>query len=461
MSASAPWADLEPVRDRREDVRDDDVVVPATTAWPAPLGAAARHGVVGDFLALASPATEADDAALAFQFIAFVGCCIGSDPHVVAGADQHPARFNVALVGATSRGRKGSAASIVKAVLREADPDFVGSRILGGLSTGEGLVWSVRDPIYKVESVKDRGRATGETQELLVDEGVRDKRVVCLESEFSRTLKVAERDGSTLTAIVRQAWDSGDLRVMTRSNAATATGAHVSIVAHITAEELRRDLTSTEVANGLANRFLWVATRRSKLLPDGGSIPETDLSAFSRSLRDRIERARTIGRVYRNPEAAEAWREAYGRLTSEDVGGLLGAVTARAEAQALRLSLVYALLDGSREILPVHLEAALECWRYCEDSARFIFGDSLGDPVADEILHALTTAPEGRTRNELRDIFGRNISSGRVGAALAALQRSGKVNVSTEGDTGGRPRERWRAASVPYAINAINAERGV
>ena len=143
---------------------------------------------------------------------------------------------------------------------------------MGGLSTGEGLIHAVRDPLWKTEAVKIKGKYTGEVQEVLVDGGVQDKRLVCLEPEFGRTLRVAEREGSTLSAIIRQAWDTGNLRVMIRTNGEVATGAHISIIGHITQDELRRELKNTEAANGYANRFLWVAVRRSKLLPDGGQV---------------------------------------------------------------------------------------------------------------------------------------------------------------------------------------------
>ena len=130
----------------------------------------------------------------------------------------------------------------------------------------------------------------------------------------------------------------------------------------------------------------------------------------------------------------------YPDLTSDAVGGLLGAVTARAEAQVLRLSLLYALLDTSRLIEPAHLAAALECWRYSEDSARYVFGDALGDPVADEIMHALATAPDGLTRSEIRELFSRNLNSGRIGAALSTLLTSGRAAVTMESPVGaGRP----------------------
>ena len=52
-----------------------------------------------------------------------------------------------------------------------------------------------------------------------------------------------------------------------------------------------------------------------------------------------------------------------------------------------------------------HLEAALEVWRYVEQSARYIFGEALGDALADTILRKLCVSPDGMTRNEIRDYF--------------------------------------------------------
>jgi hypothetical protein len=106
---------------------------------------------------------------------------------------------------------------------------------------------------------------------------------------------------------------------------------------------------------------------------------------------------RKVGELQRSEKARELWYEVYNEL-SEGKAGLLGAVTSRAEAQVMRLACIYALLDGVKIIKSVHLEAALAAWKYAEESARFIFGDSLGDPVADELLRALRKSPHGLTR---------------------------------------------------------------
>ena len=65
--------------------------------------------------------------------------------------------------------------------------------------------------------------------------------------------------------------------------------------------------------------------------------------------------------MHRSPEATEMWSEAYHAI-DDDVTGLFSYLAARAEAQMLRLSIVYALLDGSAIIQPPHIAAAAAVW---------------------------------------------------------------------------------------------------
>ena len=75
--------------------------------------------------------------------------------------------------------------------------------------------------------------------------------------------------------------DGDTLRVMTRHQPLKASGAHISVVAHITEEELGRELTDTDTLNGFANRFLWVVVRRSKRLPFGGQFQREDIAPIT------------------------------------------------------------------------------------------------------------------------------------------------------------------------------------
>ena len=260
--------------------------------------------------------------------------------------------------------------------------------------------------------------------------------------EFAATFKVAGRETNTLSPVVRQAWDTGTLRTMTRNNPLTAKGAHISIAAHITAEELRRHLTSTEAANGFANRFMWILVRRSKKLPDGGDLASGVLDPPISRLRRALTTARTRGAMARTAAACALWYDAYDEL-SEGEPGLVGALLARSEAQVTRLSLIYALADSAPRIDRPHLEAALELWDYSARSVRHLFGDSTGDPDADTIENALRRdANGGLTRSEISGLFGRHASAQRIDRATGALLARGVAEPVRE-ETGGRPVERW------------------
>ena len=108
--------------------------------------------------------------------------------------------------------------------------------------------------------------------------------------------------------------------------------------------------------------------------------------------------------------------------------------------------MLYALADSCDFIRRPHLKAALALWDYSERSAAFVFGESLGDPTADELLRALRATPDGMTRTEIREHFGRNKSSGEIARALGVLARQGLASGEKEKRDGpGRPTERWYA----------------
>jgi hypothetical protein len=215
---------------------------------------------------------------------------------------------------------------------------------------------------------------------------------------------------------------------------------------------LLRYLSDTEQHNGFANRLLWCCIKRSKFLPEGGRISEADIATLADRLRAVIQWAREKGEMeMRRDDAARGlWATVYPRL-SEGLPGLLGAATSRAEAQVLRLSAVYAALDCSVTVRVEHLRAALAVWDYCFASARFIFGDATGDPVADRIREALQNAgPDGMTRTQIRDLLGRHASADRIAQALtqlAALGFASHKTVSTEG----RSIEIWTATEATKA----------
>lgn len=400
----------------------------------------ALHGLAGEIVRTIEPHTEADNAALLIQLLAGFGCLIGKTAYFRAEADYHYTKLFAVLVGASSKGRKGTSWGQIKRLLCRADESFVNC-IQDGLSSGEGLIFHVRDAQTKKVPIKEKGRIVG-YQDEIVDEGATEKRAFIGEPEFARVLRAMAREGNTLSSVIRQAWDSDRLRIMTK-NAVRASEAHISIVGHITKDELLRNLDETETANGFANRFLWLFVRRSKYLPEGGNLQDSDINPLIDKLNKAVMSARMTNEIKRDERARQKWIEIYPKL-SDGYTGLLGSVTSRAEAQVMRLACLYALLDESKVITLEHLEAALALWQYCEDSARYIFGNQTGNKIADTIYAALLSAEDGLTKTQLRDLFQRNANANQINSALKLLVELGKIEVIKE-ETDGRPREIYRA----------------
>jgi hypothetical protein len=213
------------------------------------------------------------------------------------------------------------------------------------------------------------------------------------------------------------------------------------LIAHITKDELLRRLSDVEIANGFGNRILWVCTRRSKELPFGGG--SINFGQIPSRLTEATEFARKAGntRMRFDGAASDLWEEGYHDL-SEGKPGLFGAVTGRAEAQVVRLSLLYALLDRAAEIRTEHLRAALAVWRYCEDSARYIWGNLLGDQTADAMLQAIRASVNGLTRLEVYNLFSGHKPALELDRASAVLVERGLIRTQKE-ESNGRPTLRY------------------
>jgi len=423
---TAKWPAASRLADRleRELTALKPRTTPAMASWPEPMAKQAYHGPMGDWVRTIEPHTEADPAAILVQTLVAFGNVIGHTAHFCAEADRHYGNLFTCLVGETAKGRKGTSWGQVERLFDAIDGAWREERIVDGLASGEGLIWHVRDATDK-------------------EDGIDDKRLLVKESEFASVLKTANRKQNTLSPVMRCAWDTGNLRTLAKNSPAVATDAHISIIGHITRDELLRHISETEMANGLANRFLWVCVRRSKCLPDGGSLQPAQLQTHIDTFARAVEHASAAGELGRDAKAKTVWHAVYGDL-SEGKPGLVGAVIGRAEAQVMRLAMLYALLDRAAAIGAEHLLAALAIWTYCEESARYIFGDALGDPTADAIWAALRQKPEGMSRTDISAIFGRHKQAAEIERALRVLSDAGLARVDRQ-QSEGRPAELWVA----------------
>jgi len=412
------------------DGRSAGTELPAPQGFPAPPGPAVYCGLTGEIARRIAPHTEADPIAILAQLLVAFGAAVGRGVYFQLEATRHHPNAFVVLVGDSSRSRKGTAWDHVRALILHADPRLA-SRIQSGLVSGEGLVAAVAEP---------DGAAPGQ-----VDPNVPDRRLLVVEPEFATVLKASHRELSTLSPTLRLAWDSRPLQLLARASPARAQTPHISLIGHITAAELRHHLSTLELANGLANRFVWIACRRHRLLPEGGQPDPLAGTGLKRVLAGALQNARAAGQVRFDQHARELWHWAYARMADTEPAGLAGALQARAEAHAIRLSLLYALSDGEHTIKAEHLRAALALWDYAARSAAWALSGATGDPLAEQIHQALAANPNGLTRSQISDVLAHNRSTSEIHRALSALALAGRAT-HRKTPTTGRPAELWQAA---------------
>jgi hypothetical protein len=400
--------------------------------WPKPPGEEAFQGLLGDVAKTLGPYTEADPAALLIHTLVMFGNVVGRNPHWTVNATRHGCNLFAVCVGPTGAARKGTAADLIQDLLEAVDSKWAAGSIKSGLVSSEGLLYHVRD-------------ANDTTQ----DKGVSDKRLLVLESEFGRLLNTMQRHGSTLSAELRKAWDGKRMESLAKNCPLIASEAHVSIIGHIVRDELLAGMQSTDVVNGFGNRLLYACVRRDKELPFGGEAPGKDKLRLVKGLADAFGHAKRQNKpIDFAPDAKRQWIEAYSKF-HRPIPGIIGSLLQRGDAICRRVAMVYALADRSPLIQAVHLQAALALWKYAEASARYVFGETSGNRVAERIKGALMQSDKGLTRTEINAVLGGNVAAGSIDDALRVLDGMQQIDayqeIKSPGEKG-RPatRIRWR-----------------
>ena len=379
--------------------------------WPDPPAPAVFRGLIGDIVRAVETSTEADPITLLVTGLTLFGA-LAEGPRIHQGSWHH-ANIYSAIIGETSKARKGTGYTAAKAAFDLAVPDWA-SVIVPGIGSGEGLV----SYLYEHEL---------------------DPRALIKETEFAGLLTRMGRDGSTLSMVLRDAWDHEPLgRYLAETKGdRTVRRHHVSLLAHATVAELQERFRAIDMANGFGNCCLFFAVRRQRLLPFAPD-PSALVQPFLAALHEACE----AGRIDRVVEFSEAARPVWERIYLADAAkarlGLTGAVCARAEAQIVRLALAYSALDLADAISAEHLEAAAALWGYAERSARYLFGDSVGDPYADLVRSIIREGPT--TVSKLRNEHGLK-DPVRLAKAVDILVTLGLATVepTKSPPTGGRP----------------------
>lgn len=343
-------------------------------------------GFLGEVVRDLDPTTEADPVSVLATLMTAAGVMMGRNPYVQIGDDRHPALAWSMIVGKTNSGRKGASKGTAMRIITGADKEFAQAPLLtSGLSSGEGLIEDVKDD---------------------PDDKDRDKRRLILELEFASTMARCAREGNSLPAVLRLAWDGENLGVMTKKKL-VATGAHVGIVAHIPPREFRLRLSDREMAGGTYNRFLPIYSHRNVLLALPTGARSDLVAAHAETFRERIVKARMCKAVGMTPAAQKLWEdEYYPELSSDGEDGPLAEFTARAAAYCRRLAMVYALMDGCSVVDECHLSAGYALVNYSHASAAYVLGTATGNPDLDKLMTAVRNAgATGLKKTDVTKLF--------------------------------------------------------
>lgn len=378
------------------------------------------YGIAGDVARLASEDSEAAPVAVYYSFLTAAAAMVGRYKYLQVGESRHYARLFTAVVGASSRARKGTSFKPVERIIKQAELlDYSATLQItnGGLSSAEGLIYAVRD-----EAEETKGKDS-----IPIWDAVDDKRLLVVEEELGAVFKVAQRDGNVITQILRKAWDGGILAPMTKNNRMKATDPHINILGHITQFELKALLSANDINNGLANRFLWACVRRTKKLAFPQRMDDHAVNKIADKLYKAFKLAESsaFNEIRLDDEARKFWNVKYHEI-STDRYGVLGSVTSRDEAQVLRVALLFCLLDCVTMITTDHLKAAISVIEYSVKSAEFIFTVPTEDTSdAQKLLTALATKP--LTQSEVSMVFSRHKSRADLVVLLTDLQTTNKI----------------------------------
>lgn len=443
----------------------DDVFMDTHRNAPRP-DPACLYGLVGDVAGAGSANTEANPFAIAAAMLAYLGAAVGRGPFMPIGDDWNHARLFMVHVGRSSRGRKGTAKKLIYRInnaVKALDEYLVPQVHRGGLSTREGLALMIHD-----------GYKEGKNEV----PAIVDKRLLVVESEFANILHQSKRDGNTLSAALRDAWDGTSIRPAVKTCRVWASDPHIGIIGDVTPSELRELMHARELTNGFANRFIFFWAEGDKVLPFPQYTPKDVVEALADRVAQVLRFAgadrhvdKDVIRMEFSPEAASLYARLYrGELRDRSAGEHITGLLDRRAPVLLRLAMLFALTDQTSVIAVAHINAAMAWVRYWVDSVKFIFQSAVDEAsaaattdMAQRIVTYLATNGKA-TRTELtKCCFGGHVSKATLDKALDELITASPPVIEVEtvprpNGQPGSPSKVYKPCATPtYPASAANS----
>jgi hypothetical protein len=440
--------------DAEASSQSDDLFIDTHRNAPRP-DPACLYGLVGDVAHAGSANTEANPFAIAAAMLTYLGTGVGRGPYMPIGDDWNHARIFMVHVGRSSRGRKGTAKKLIfrinKAV-KTLDKYLVPQVHRGGLSTREGLALMIHD-----------GYMDGKNEVPAVE----DKRLLVVESEFSNILHQSKRDGNTLSAALRDAWDGTSIRPAVKTSRVWASDPHIGLIGDVTPSELRELMHKRELTNGFANRFIFFWAEGEKVLPFPEYTPNDVVEKLAVRVAQILKFAgadryadKDTMRMEFAPAAASLYARLYkGELRDRSSGEHISGLLDRRAPVLLRLAMLFALTDQTNVITLDHINAAMAWIRYWVDSVKFIFQSAIDEAgaaattdSAQRIIAYLTERGQATRTDLSKGCFGGHVSRTTLDRALDELLTASPAVIEVQ--TVPRPKDQPGSPSKVYRLSA-------
>ncbi|NQU37576.1 MAG: DUF3987 domain-containing protein [Actinobacteria bacterium] len=400
---------------------------------PAPPAPEVFHGPLGDLTRAIAPHVPWDPIAFHMQALVAIGSHLGYTPHVDDGANQRRANLFLAIVGGTAIG-KGSSLGFTHWLLGHIDDEFRTERLITQIGSGEGLLAKITDTVY---TQSPRG------DQVVAMAGSDDKRVLYIEEELGGLFnKMISQESVEKT--ITKAWDSGVLETTTKKESMRCKEPHVSIIGHITPDELYDRLDKRLLDNGFSNRWLYVMIKKTAVVPQPPAprnIPGADGLAEVIAENIRANPLLMSGPVKFTAKATTMFNATHGHMSDYRFAGAMGKQSARWAPQIYKLAIIYAAIDGAKTIDVPHLAAARAAWAYSHRSASAFFSGMTGNQYADQFLDIWRSADYAAvTLTDIDEMFNKNMSAAKRTKMLERLTRDGVVSrTQVTSPNGGRP----------------------
>lgn len=332
----------------------------------------AYYGILGKIITLIKNETEASPEAMLFQGLVILGNLMNRKFYrAVSGSRIYSNVFTV-IVGKTSKARKGTSFKDISYIFKRVWEKGFENRIKRGVSSGEGIIWIIRDP--EIEEITNK---KGKIEKKVLDKGTTEKEIILFEEEFSKLIKVSKRESNTVSEVLRVAFDSNDLQSISKEQPAKATAPLVSLIGHITKEEFIHVHNDVDKSNGLFNRILWCHSERSNVIPLPKNFEDIDFSQIEitlNNLKKFINESEETC-VEFSDDGKEIWEIFYKQYAySPDENN--ASIKGRTETYILKIATILAVSDTSTIIRAEHIEAAIAIVDYSNKVIDHVFGIS-------------------------------------------------------------------------------------